>query len=324
MPDINACGKYVTPRNFSFTQAFLALRRDKLDGYLHSGNSLEQAKVWTDRQWVAYYRNPTSGSDVLHASPKAMAELEKNGILRPRAPQLPAARKHWIPATVSRGCMAVNLDTKRYSHELLVKACLTILSHHADRTWQLPEDEAFGEYRTDEVIGVYAQANQQKFVYFDPRMAPHIREVIGIPAALPKNRRHWIPATSPGCSLIGVERKKPHWVALRRLCARLLDKPDRMLWLPHDRNRDEPEGWHTPDSVIRIYTSVGKPPVYYFDPRLLLEGFITKQAVRDEAAALTPQDLASRDRRLEAARRKMPPSAAKQQAATAQADPYYV
>ncbi len=225
---------------------------------------------------------------------------------------LPEDKRHWIPASVSRGCMAVNLDTKPHCRDWLLAACVRLLDGRSSRRWHLPEDgknrQPAGRFKTAEVMGRYRHGTRpQSWVFFDPRMAPHIREEIGLPAALPRHRRHWISVTSAGCSRMGVERRKDHTVALRRICAGLLERPRKSWLLPQGVGQSEPAGRYHPEAVIGIYTQTGKPPVYYFDPRLKQSGVITKQAVKVEAVRLTPQDLAAPDPKLMAERAKLTP-----------------
>ena len=233
-----------------------------------------------------------------------------------RYARLPEDKRHWIPATVSRGCMAVNLDTKPHCRDRLLAACTRLLTKRSSRRWRLPEDKRHrqpaGSFRTDEVMGWFHRGSgTQLMIFFDRRMAPYIREAIGLPAALPRDRRHWVSVTTAGCSRMGIERRKDHTVALRRICARLLERPDKRWSLPQGIDPSEPAGRYRPAAVIRIYTNTGQPPVYYFDPRLIQAGIITKQAIKAEAASLTPQDLAAPDPRLIAERAKMPPAPAR-------------
>ena len=303
------CGHYVWLRNRSFRQAVFDLCRDKREELHRQGIPDEEAKKRVGREWAGHYARRSSGYVCIHVSPQAIKELEKNGRLRLRAPPLPEDRKHWIPATVSRGCMAVNLDTKPPFRDMLVAACERMLTQHAKRKWVLPADDTghrpAGEYKTTDVMARYANGRQSPCIHFDGGMAPYIRQEIGLPAALPRNRRHWIPVTSEGCSLLGVERLKQHTVALRRICARLLATPGLSWWLHHDKNRSEPSGWYLPASVIGIYSHTGKPPVYYFDPRLTQQGIITRQMVKAEAATLTPKDIEADDLNLLAERTKL-------------------
>lgn len=304
-------GCYVRPRPVTLRQAIGALCHQKQQDFQREGMLEGEAAERVRRQWAGEYASRRTGRVSLHVSPQAIKQLEKNGSLRPRPVKLPKNKKHWIPATVSRGCMAVNLDTKPYCRDMLVAACERLLIHHPRRNWSLPGDDTghrpAGKYKTTEVIGRYANGSHAPCIYFDRDMAPYIRQEIGLPLALPRYRRHWIPVTSEGCSRIGVERLKQHTVALRRICARLLKKGGPGWWLPHDKNRSEPSGWYPPDAVIGIYTRIGKPPVYYFDPRLTQEGIITKQMVKAEAATLTAKDLAAPDPDLLAERAKLSP-----------------
>ena len=230
-----------------------------------------------------------------------------------RCVRLPEDKRHWIPATVSRGCMAANLDTKPHCRDRLLAACVRLLGKRSSRLWRLPDDakhrQPAGRFRTDEVMGWFHRGNStQPMIFFDRRMAPYIREAIGLPPALPGKRRHWISVTTAGCSKMGVERRKDHTVALRRICARLLEHPAKRWSLPRGIDSSEPAGRYRPAAVIRIYTNTGQPPVYYFDPRLVRARIITKQAIKAEAASLTPQDLVAPDPRLIAERAKLAPS----------------
>ncbi len=311
MVDMQRCGKYVTPRSPRLRHAILDLRRQKRDDYRRQGVPDAEAERRADGEWASYYARQQTADILLYVSPRAVAELEENGSLRLRLPMLPEDRKHWIPATMSRGCMAVNLDTKPHCLNMLLAACERILARHARTAWTLPADETHrlpaGDQATADVMGRYANHSQAARIYFDPRMAPYIRREIGLPAALPRNRRHWIPTTSEGCSRIGVERRKDYCVAMRRICGRFLADPGEKWWLPHDKNRREPSGWYPAAAVIGIYTNTGKPPVYYFDPRLAQEGIITKQAIKAEAGALTPEDLDAPDPGLEEERALLKP-----------------
>jgi hypothetical protein len=230
---------------------------------------------------------------------------------------LPQGRRHWIPASMSRGCTAVNLDNKPHCRDMLVKACERILSGDAGKTWRLPEDRKHGspagEYRTADVMDTYRSGGQPPRIHFDPRMAPHIREGIGLPAALPRDRRHWIPVTTEGVGRLGgmVVRSRQTAAALRRQCARLLADGEAAWELPEGEGGSEPAGVYRPADVIGIYSHVGKSPVYYFDPRLLDAEIITKQAVLAEAATLMPEDLAAPDPALLAERAKLKPPPAR-------------
>ena len=292
-------GHYVTPRSVKLRQAIGDLCHQKRQDFQRQGMPEGEAAERVRRQWAGDYARTSTGCVSLHVSPKAVKQLEKNGSLRLRPVQLPEDKKHWIPATVSRGCMAVNLDTKLYCRDMLVAACERMLTRHPRRKWSLPADDTgqrpAGKYKTTDVMARYANGTQSPCIHFDRDMAPYIRQELGLPTALPRNRRHWIPVTSEGCSRIGVERLKQHTVALRRICARLLAEGGPGWWLPYDKNRSEPSGWYLPASVIGIYTRIGKPPVYNFDPRLTQEGIITKQMVKAEAATLTAKDFAAPD-----------------------------
>jgi hypothetical protein len=222
---------------------------------------------------------------------------------------LPDERLHWLPVSRSRGCMAVNLDTTPACQAMLQAACER-LAAQPGREWHLPEDREHGQpagiCRTADMIAAHSRcAGEPPRLYFDPRMAPFLRDEMGLPPALPRYRRHWVSATMEGCSRVRIERTRRHNLALLKLCARLLADSDAAWELPQGEGDLEPPGVYRPADVIRIYSHFGKRPLYYFDPRLIDAGIITRQAVRSLAAEMTPAELEAPDPALQAEEAKM-------------------
>lgn len=225
------------------------------------------------------------------------------------ANDLPDERLHWVPVSRSRGCMAVNLDTTPACQAMLQAACER-LAAQPGREWHLSENREHGQpagiYRTADVIAAHSRhAGEPPRWYFDPRMAPFLRDEMGLPPALPRYRRHWVSATMDGCSRVRVERTRRHNLALLKLCARLLADSDAAWALPQGEGDLEPPGVYRPADAIRIYSHFGKRPLYYFDPRLIDAGIITRQAVKSLAAEMTPAELEAPDPALQAEEAKM-------------------
>ncbi len=200
-------------------------------------------------------------------------------------PYLPESKKYWILAGRLHGCMAVKVDTLPQNAKLLMHTCTKLLDEQPNRRWELPADKRLnlkaGSYKTSEVINLYKSISYDKPVpYFDPRMALFIRKEMGLPNLLPDDKKHWIPASTNGCSKIGVERSKLHTVALYRICERL--------------SRLDKIGGMSTDEVIGKFTNKGQDEIYYFDPRLLKKNLITKDMVKEEAKKI----LASGDKSL--------------------------
>jgi hypothetical protein len=178
---------------------------------------------------------------------------------------------------------------------MLHSACLRLLAEDPDRQWVLPEDREHGRpggsFSTAEVIGWYRRGKGIPRIHFDPRMSLHLRDAMGLPTALPPHRRHWKPATTQTTLELGLDWENRFAIALRKLCARLLADPADGLFLPKGIGPLEPQAWFRNHSLVAIYSRHGSQPVYYFDPRLIQAGIITKQTLRAAATALTPEDI---------------------------------